>query len=152
MALTQLLTRVYGPIAQLSNVQISVMTALVSFDRVFEVLDLKPLITEKPDAVVLPARVRSPDGGSVAPEIEFDDVSFRYPSASEVSLASLMGRRTAPRPARLPPRRRPCRAPSAAGGEGQGLSRQFVVRGLTRRPLPGATGGPGDRSASWRPP
>jgi len=89
VALTQLLTRVYGPIAQLSNVQISVMTALVSFDRVFEVLDLKPLITESPDAVVLPARVPGPDGGSVAPEIEFDDVSFRYPSASEVSLASL---------------------------------------------------------------
>ena len=65
------------------------MTALVSFDRVFEVLDLKPLIAERPDAVVLPARVPGPDGTSVAPEIEFDDVSFRYPSASEVSLASL---------------------------------------------------------------
>jgi ATP-binding cassette, subfamily B, bacterial len=89
VALTQLLTRVYGPIAQLSNVQISVMTALVSFDRVFEVLDLKPLITEKPDAVVLPARVPGPEGGSVAPAIEFEEVSFRYPSASEVSLASL---------------------------------------------------------------
>ena len=55
VALSQLLVRVYGPIAQLSNVQISVMTALVSFDRVFEVLDLKPLIAERPDAVVLPA-------------------------------------------------------------------------------------------------
>ncbi len=88
VALSQLLVRVYGPIAQLSNVQISVMTALVSFDRVFEVLDLKPLIAERPDAAVLPARVPSPDG-LVAPEIEFDDVSFRYPSASEVSLASL---------------------------------------------------------------
>jgi ATP-binding cassette subfamily B protein len=93
VALSQLLVRVYGPIAQLSNVQISVMTALVSFDRVFEVLDLKPLIAEAPDAVVLPARV--PDDGSdgakvgLAPEIEFDHVSFRYPSASEVSLASL---------------------------------------------------------------
>src|ERR1700723_3053592 len=88
VALTQLLVRVYGPIAQLSNVQISVMTALVSFDRVFEVLDLKPLIADRPDAVVLPARVQSADG-LVAPDIEFDDVSFRYPSASEVSLASL---------------------------------------------------------------
>jgi ATP-binding cassette, subfamily B, bacterial len=88
VALSQLLVRVYGPIASLSNVQISVMTALVSFDRVFEVLDLKPLIAERPDAVVLPARVPSADG-LVAPEIEFDDVSFRYPSASEVSLASL---------------------------------------------------------------
>src|SRR5216684_1006638 len=85
VALTQLLGRVYGPIAQLSNVQISVMTALVSFDRVFEILDLKPLIAERPDAVVLPA----PAAGAPAPEIEFDHVSFRYPSASEVSLASL---------------------------------------------------------------
>ncbi|HJY61755.1 MAG TPA: ABC transporter ATP-binding protein [Streptosporangiaceae bacterium] len=88
VALSQLLVRVYGPITSLSNVQISVMTALVSFDRVFEVLDLKPLIDERPDAVVLPARAQSADG-LVAPEIEFDDVSFRYPSASEVSLASL---------------------------------------------------------------
>src|SRR5208282_669328 len=88
VALSQLLVRVYGPIAQLSNVQISVMTALVSFDRVFEILDLKPLVAERPDAVVLPGRVPAPDG-LVAPQIEFDDVSFRYPSASEVSLASL---------------------------------------------------------------
>ncbi len=98
VALSQLLIRVYGPIAQLSNVQISVMTALVSFDRVFEILDLKPLIAERPDAVVLPARVpgaaADEAGGPAgpagrAPEIEFDDVSFRYPTASEVSLASL---------------------------------------------------------------
>ena len=112
VALSQLLVRVYGPIAQLSNVQISVMTALVSFDRVFEVLDLKPLIAERPGAAVLPARIpngripagavpagavpagsspEGPEGGPqpLAPEIEFDDVSFRYPTASEVSLASL---------------------------------------------------------------
>jgi ATP-binding cassette subfamily B protein len=89
VALTQLLGRVYGPIASLSNVQINVMTALVSFDRVFEVLDLKPLIAERPDAEVLPALVRGDHGEEVAPEIEFDDVSFRYPTASEVSLASL---------------------------------------------------------------
>jgi ATP-binding cassette subfamily B protein len=92
VALSQLLIRVYGPIASLSNVQISVMTALVSFDRVFEVLDLKPLIAERPDAVLLPARVPGdgPEGpAGLAPEIEFDDVSFRYPTASEVSLASL---------------------------------------------------------------
>ena len=62
VALSQLLVRVYGPIAELSNVQISVMTALVSFDRVFEILDLKPLIAERPDAVVLPARSQSADG------------------------------------------------------------------------------------------
>jgi ATP-binding cassette, subfamily B, bacterial len=93
VALTQLLTRVYGPIAQLSNVQISVMTALVSFDRVFEVLDLKPLVADRPGAVVLPARVPAEGVGDVAdevaPDIEFDDVSFRYPTAAEVSLASL---------------------------------------------------------------
>jgi ATP-binding cassette subfamily B protein len=93
VALTALLGRVYGPIAQLSNIQISVMTALVSFDRVFEVLDLKPLVAERPGAVALPARmtVEEPDGlqDSIAPDIEFDNVSFRYPSAGEVSLASL---------------------------------------------------------------
>jgi ATP-binding cassette, subfamily B, bacterial len=85
VALTTLLGRVYGPITSLSNVQISVMTALVSFDRVFEVLDLKPLIADKPGAVTLPR----PAGNAPAPQIEFNDVSFRYPTASEVSLASL---------------------------------------------------------------
>ena len=89
VALSQLLIRLYGPITGLSNVQINVMTALVSFDRVFEVLDLKPLIAERPDAVVLPALAPGDDGQAVAPAIAFDDVSFRYPSASEVSLASL---------------------------------------------------------------
>jgi ATP-binding cassette subfamily B protein len=89
VALTALLVRVYGPIASLSNVQIQVMTALVSFDRVFEVLDLKPLISERPDAETLPAQVPGDGGAKVAPEIQFDHVSFRYPSASEVSLASL---------------------------------------------------------------
>ena len=85
VALAQLLTRVYGPIASLSSVQIQVMTALVSFDRVFEVIDLEPLITEKPDAVALPAR----DAAGSAPDIRFDAVSFRYPTAAEISLASL---------------------------------------------------------------
>jgi len=84
VALTALLARVYGPIASLSNVQINVMTALVSFDRVFEVLDLRPLIEQKPDAAELPRT----EGGT-APDITFEDVSFRYPLASEVSLASL---------------------------------------------------------------
>src|SRR5699024_11308677 len=67
----------------LSSLQVNVMTALVSFDRVFEVLDLKPLVAEKPDAVALPRTESGP--GALAPEIEFDDVSFRYPTASEVS-------------------------------------------------------------------
>src|SRR6478672_2242582 len=87
VALTTLLARVYGPITSLSSLQVNVMTALVSFDRVFEVLDLKPLVAEKPGAVALPRTERGPD--ALAPEIEFDDVSFRYPTASEVSLASL---------------------------------------------------------------
>ncbi len=89
VALTTLLGRVYGPITSLSSVQINVMTALVSFDRVFEVLDLKPLIAEKPDAVPLPRTTEANGQGSLAPEIEFDDVSFRYPSASEGSHAAL---------------------------------------------------------------
>jgi ATP-binding cassette subfamily B protein len=86
VALSQLITRVYGPIASLSNVQVQVMTALVSFDRVFEVLDLEPLIKEKPGAVALP---RSAGDEETAPEISFEHVFFRYPTAAEVSLASL---------------------------------------------------------------
>jgi ATP-binding cassette subfamily B protein len=86
VALSQLIGRVYGPIASLSNVQVQVMTALVSFDRIFEVLDLEPLITEKPGAVALP---RSAQGDQTAPEISFEHVFFRYPTAAEVSLASL---------------------------------------------------------------
>ena len=81
VALTTLLLRLYGPLTSLSNVHVDVMTALVSFDRVFEVLDLKPMVAEKPDARAVPRRARPP--------IEFDDVWFRYPAASEVSLASL---------------------------------------------------------------
>ncbi|MFE9421948.1 ABC transporter ATP-binding protein [Kitasatospora sp. NPDC006697] len=86
VALAALLTQLYAPLNQLSNMQISVLTALVSFDRIFEVLDLEPLIAEAPGAGPLPA---PPAGGSGAPEIEFDRVSFKYPSAEEVSLASL---------------------------------------------------------------
>jgi ATP-binding cassette subfamily B protein len=80
VALTAYLQRLYGPLNQLSSVQIDVMTALVSFDRVFEVLDLEPAIDEKPGALDLPP-------GPV--RIEFDHVDFRYPRADEVSLASL---------------------------------------------------------------
>src|SRR5438876_4147151 len=90
VALTALLARLYGPITALSNVQVDVMTALVSFDRVFEVLDLQPLITERPGALPLPGPAVGNGGGPApAPPVEFDRVSFRYPSASEVSLASL---------------------------------------------------------------
>ena len=89
VALTALLARLYGPITSLSNVQVDVMTALVSFDRVFEVLDLKPLIEERPGAIALPGPASSNGHRATAPEVTFDHVSFRYPVASEVSLASL---------------------------------------------------------------
>ncbi len=92
VALASLLSRMYGPITALSNVQVDVMTALVSFDRVFEVLDLKPLIQDRPGATPLRLPVlgtaAAPAEG-VAPEIDFEHVTFRYPLASEVSLASL---------------------------------------------------------------
>jgi ATP-binding cassette subfamily B protein len=90
VALTLLLGRLYGPITALSNVQVDVMTALVSFDRVFEVLDLKPLIEDRPGARVLRlAGQAGASSGDPAAQIEFDHVSFRYPTAAEVSLASL---------------------------------------------------------------
>jgi ATP-binding cassette subfamily B protein len=89
VALTLLLNRLYGPITALSNVQVDVMTALVSFDRVFEVLDLKPLIAERPGAVALPWAGQGPGTPAQPLEVQFDHVSFRYPIASEVSLASL---------------------------------------------------------------
>jgi ATP-binding cassette subfamily B protein len=80
LALTGLLAQLYGPLTALSNVRVDVMTALVSFERVFEVLDLPPLITERPGAVELPKRPVS---------VRFEDVDFHYPSPQEVSLASL---------------------------------------------------------------
>jgi ATP-binding cassette subfamily B protein len=80
LALVALLAQLYGPLTALSNVRVDVMTALVSFDRVFEVLDLKPLVTEPEHPLPLPD---GPLG------IAVQDVSFRYPSAEEVSLASL---------------------------------------------------------------
>jgi ATP-binding cassette, subfamily B, bacterial len=93
VALAALLASAYSPILELSGMQLSVLTALVSFDRVFEVLDLKPLVDDRAGAVRLPTRmtVAGPDAApaGVAPCIEFDRVSFRYPSAGEVSLASL---------------------------------------------------------------
>ncbi|WP_242889936.1 ABC transporter ATP-binding protein [Actinomadura litoris] len=82
VAMVALLLRLYGPVDQLSTIQVDAMTALVSFDRLFEILDLKPLISDRPGARDLPA-------GREAPDIEFDRVSFRYPTAEEVSLASL---------------------------------------------------------------
>ncbi|MDX6273611.1 MAG: ATP-binding cassette, subfamily bacterial [Frankiales bacterium] len=81
VAMTAYLARLYGPLTQLSNVQVDVMTALVSFERVFEVLDLAPSIDDAPDAVSLEVTGPVP--------VELVDVHFRYPTAAEVSLASL---------------------------------------------------------------
>lgn len=80
VVLALLLTRLYAPLTALANARVDIMSALVGFDRVFEILDLKPLIQEKADARRIP-------GGPVG--VEFDDVRFAYPSAEEVSLASL---------------------------------------------------------------
>ena len=169
VALSQLLVRVYGPIAQLSNVQISVMTALVSFDRVFEVLDLKPLIAERPGAAVLPARVSAagspegPEGGSrlLAPEIEFDDVSFRYPTASEVSLASLesIALRSPERPGaadrgpargELPRAVRPADRPGRPVGRGQDHDHRAWPRAcMTRTTAPCGSAGTTSGMSPW---
>jgi ABC-type multidrug transport system fused ATPase/permease subunit len=80
VSLALLLSRLYGPLAELSNARVNVMSAIVSFERVFEVLDLRPMITEKPTAGSLP-------DGPVS--VRLRDVRFAYPSAAEVSLASL---------------------------------------------------------------
>ncbi len=80
LALAALLARLYGPLTALSNVRIDIMTALVSFERIFEVLDLQPLVREREDARELPP-------GPVS--VELADVDFHYPGADEISLASL---------------------------------------------------------------
>ncbi|WP_378735156.1 ABC transporter ATP-binding protein [Nocardia brasiliensis] len=80
VALSLLLTRLYTPLTALASARMEIMAALVSFERVFEVLDLRPLIEDAPDAVPVPA-------GPVA--VELDNVTFGYPSADKVSLASL---------------------------------------------------------------
>ena len=80
LAITALLSRLYGPLTALSNVRIDVMTALVSFERVFEVLDLQPMVQDRPGAQIL----TDPN-----PSVEFRNVGFAYPRAEEISLASL---------------------------------------------------------------
>jgi ATP-binding cassette subfamily B protein len=80
LAITALLARLYGPLTALSNVRVDVMSALVSFERVFEVLDLQPMVTDSQNAKMLKTD---------KPEVTFDSVSFTYPSAKEISLASL---------------------------------------------------------------
>jgi ATP-binding cassette subfamily B protein len=103
VALSAYLSRLYGPLTSLSNVQVDVMTALVSFDRVFEVLDLPPSIVDSPDAIDLTTASGDAESGHAAStqaasrqaasaramSIEFEHVDFRYPTAAEVSLASL---------------------------------------------------------------
>src|SRR5579863_24691 len=86
VAMIILLNRLYGPVNQLTGMQIDFLTALVSFDRVFEIMDLKPLVTEAPQALGLAGAGL---GNGTAPQIEFDQVSFRYPAVTEISVPSL---------------------------------------------------------------
>jgi ATP-binding cassette subfamily B protein len=80
LAIAALLARLYGPLTALSNVRVDVMSALVSFERVFEVLDLEPMVKDLPDAIEI---------SSIQPELKFDSVKFVYPNAQQISLASL---------------------------------------------------------------
>ena len=80
LAITALLARLYGPLTALSNVRVDIMSALVSFERVFEVLDLQPMVKDPINALKI---------SSAIPAIEFKEVSFTYPKATEISLASL---------------------------------------------------------------
>jgi len=80
LAITALLARLYGPLTALSNVRVDIMSALVSFERVFEVLDLEPMVVDPTNPLSIPRSM---------PEIEFKNVHFSYPKASEISLASL---------------------------------------------------------------
>jgi len=82
LAITALLARLYGPLTALSNVRVDVMSALVSFERVFEVLDLEPMVKDSAHPKSIPSGV---------PSIAFENVTFGYPKASEISLASLEG-------------------------------------------------------------
>lgn len=114
VAMATLLARLYGPVNQLTSIHINFVTALVSFDRVFEVLDLKPYIEERPNARSLNG---SYAGGTSAPEIEFDQVSFRYPKDADVSIASLQMAGQGPRQGKVP---RPGPGHVRRVGSGQG--------------------------------
>ena len=80
IAITTLLARLYGPLVSLATVRVDVMGALVSFERVFEVLDLEPMVKESATAITLASR---------SPAISFEEVRFTYPNAQQISLASL---------------------------------------------------------------
>jgi len=85
LAITALLARLYGPLTSLSNIRVDVMSALVSFERVFEVLELEPMVKDPLHPVRFPKSM---------PSVEFKDVSFSYPKANEISIASLEGTAT----------------------------------------------------------
>ncbi|WP_341358981.1 ABC transporter ATP-binding protein [Georgenia sp. M64] len=139
VAFAGLLGRLYGPVTALSNVQVDVMSALVSFERVFEVLDLRPMITDAEDAVDLPA-------GPL--DVELDDVRFAYPRADQVSIVSLEGEpsRSAealadggePAAAVAVGAADPAAGPDGAeAGEADGDASEEVLKGITLRVEPG---------------
>ncbi len=121
LALAALLARLYGPLTALSTVRVDVMTAMVSFERVFEVLDLQPLVRDHDDATELPRGPMS---------VELDRVSFHYPSAEEISLASLEQIAVADRPESWPAQGTP-----ASGDLGPG--RPLVLDRVDLRVEPG---------------
>ena len=138
VVLALLLTRLYAPLTALSNARVEIMSALVSFERVFEILDLKPLIQQKPDAVASPPGPLS---------VEFDDVRFAYPVGGQ-GLAGLAGGRRHPGYPRrrrgaarhqLPGGARPDRGPGGLLGRRQVHHRPAAVppvrRRFRRRPL-----------------
>jgi ATP-binding cassette, subfamily B, bacterial len=115
VAKVALLVKLFTPLNMLTSMQINFITALVSFDRVFEVLDLKPLVVDRPGAVTLSG---SELGNGSAPKIEFEQVNFKYPAKSETSIASLESI-SLPVPERAGACRRPgrpCAALPANGG------------------------------------
>ena len=121
VAFIALVSELYGPLHEVSSLPVEILTALVSFDRVFEILDLKPLITERATAFPLP-------GADGAPGVEVEGVWFRYPEASQVTLASLES-------VTLPAPERPGDA--------------WVLRGVTFQAPAGITAGNADDEASW---
>src|SRR6266508_2102678 len=125
LALVALLGRLYGPLTALSNVRVDVMTALVSFERVFEVLDLEPMIRDAADATDLPAGAAS---------VEFDRVAFTYPSAQEISLASLESVAVLDKRVNAPVLRDVRRGPRRRARRARGDARVAAPRDRVRHP------------------
>lgn len=164
VALVTFLNRLYGPITALSNVQVDIMTTLVSFERVLEVLDLQPLVRDAPDAQDL----KWDDAVQTVPAIRFDHVWFRYPTPKEVSLASLEPAAPESAPGEGAPARgrRPSRAGrggagkagvTAAGGSPDGLGagggangeRDGKAGGPDGIGQGGGVGGAGEETPEW---